>query len=478
MADEASYTIVAIGSGFACTFFLERYLRTADPGAKVLVLERGPRMSREEQIDRLPEEPLAGASLIERRGALDKTWRFSVGFGGGSNCWWGCTPRMLPSDFEMRTRYGVGEDWPISYDTLESYYCEAEEMMSISGPATPPYPMSRPYPLPPHRFSDVDRLMQGHFGAAYVQQPTARASRATALRNECCAGAVCSLCPVNAKFTIENDMAHVYDDPRVTLMTQAEAVEVLTRGDVAEGVRYRKDGAEVAVAAEIVLLGANAIFNATLLLRSGFADHSLGRYLSEQCGVEAHVNLAGVKNFAGSTVMTGSGFMFYDGPHRAEHAGCLVEGWNRVKPRLDYGRWAETVSFRLIYEDLPQATNRVTLPDDGSDWPVVTYDARSAYLEAGLASAPRTFEELLAPLPVESYRILDPTTNEAHILGTARMGEDPETSVVDADLVHHRVRNLLVLGGSSFVTCAPANPTLTLSALSLRAADRLSRSQA
>jgi choline dehydrogenase-like flavoprotein len=50
------------------------------------------------------------------------------------------------------------------------------------------------------------------------------------------------------------------------------------------------------------------------------------------------------------------------------------------------------------------------------------------------------------------------------------MGRDSETSVVDRDLIHHRVRNLLVLGGSAFPTAAPANPTLTISALSLRAA--------
>ncbi|MEM8842233.1 MAG: GMC oxidoreductase, partial [Pseudomonadota bacterium] len=76
-------------------------------------------------------------------------------------------------------------------------------------------------------------------------------------------------------------------------------------------------------------------------------------------------------------------------------------------------------------------------------------------------------------LPLERYEMLGATTDEAHILGSARMGSDPSSSVVDADLRHHRYRNLLVLGASSFVTGPPANPTLTLSALSLRAADRL-----
>jgi choline dehydrogenase-like flavoprotein len=53
------------------------------------------------------------------------------------------------------------------------------------------------------------------------------------------------------------------------------------------------------------------------------------------------------------------------------------------------------------------------------------------------------------------------------------MGEDVATSVVDRNLVHHRVRNLIVLGGSVFPTIAPTHPTLTICALSMWAADRL-----
>jgi choline dehydrogenase-like flavoprotein len=61
---------------------------------------------------------------------------------------------------------------------------------------------------------------------------------------------------------------------------------------------------------------------------------------------------------------------------------------------------------------------------------------------------------------------------EGHILGTTVMGADPRESVVDRHLIHHRVRNLLVLGGSAFPTSSPANPTLTIAALSLWAAAR------
>lgn len=80
---------------------------------------------------------------------------------------------------------------------------------------------------------------------------------------------------------------------------------------------------------------------------------------------------------------------------------------------------------------------------------------------------------MLAPLPVEGFVIQGLWESGAHILGTTVMGTDPAVSVLDPDLVHHVVRNLVVLGSGAFPTAAPANPTLTLVALALRSADRI-----
>jgi choline dehydrogenase-like flavoprotein len=87
---------------------------------------------------------------------------------------------------------------------------------------------------------------------------------------------------------------------------------------------------------------------------------------------------------------------------------------------------------------------------------------------------PAVLPQLLAPLPVEN---IEPTSSladtEAHILGTTVMGNDPKTSIIDKYLIHHQIRNLLLLGGGAFPTTSPANPTLTISALSLWAANHL-----
>ena len=87
-----------------------------------------------------------------------------------------------------------------------------------------------------------------------------------------------------------------------------------------------------------------------------------------------------------------------------------------------------------------------------------------------MAAARRKLPDLLAPLPVEQIIDRGIRRTESHLQGTLRMGNDPSTSVVDAGLVHHQLRNLVVVGTSTFPTCSCANPSLTAAALSLRAA--------
>ena len=96
------------------------------------------------------------------------------------------------------------------------------------------------------------------------------------------------------------------------------------------------------------------------------------------------------------------------------------------------------------------------------------------YAYRGMKAIGDRLEHLLAPLPVERV-VLDPepASTEGHVLGTVVMGNDPATSVVDRFMVHHRIRNLAVLGGSAFPTGSPSNPTLTISALALWSAAHL-----
>ncbi|MCK5876674.1 MAG: hypothetical protein KAG43_03475, partial [Candidatus Marithrix sp.] len=167
--------------------------------------------------------------------------------------------------------------------------------------------------------------------------------------------------------------------------------------------------------------------------------------------------------------------MLYDGPHRAKHAACIIENFNIPMDtlRLERGKWRQRAYMKFIFEDLPSNNNYIAVSEENPHLPKIVHPHHSAYAQRGLDSLPTVLPKILAPLPVEDVTFLHVSKTEGHIQGTTIMGNDPETSIVDKNLVHHQVRNLMVLGSSVFPTCSPANPTLTLSALSLLAANRL-----
>jgi choline dehydrogenase-like flavoprotein len=125
----------------------------------------------------------------------------------------------------------------------------------------------------------------------------------------------------------------------------------------------------------------------------------------------------------------------------------------------------------MIFEDLPQDRNFITTGEDRLK-PVVRFEGVSDYTLKAVKSMKEKLPELLSRLPVEDIRFMEPFKSEAHILGTTRMSSDSTLGVIDKHLIHHRYRNLFVLGSGSFTTFTPSNPTLTLCALSLYSADK------
>src|SRR3990167_10439724 len=128
-----TYDLIVVGTGFASSFFLFQYLKLASARARVLVLERGFREPHDWQLKTRTHSRIASADTFSTAGNPDKTWSFTLAFGGGSNCWWGVVPRLLPNDFRLRSRYGVGRDWPVGYDDLEPWHQQAEDIMEVAG---------------------------------------------------------------------------------------------------------------------------------------------------------------------------------------------------------------------------------------------------------------------------------------------------------------------------------------------------------
>lgn len=471
------YDLIVVGTGFASTLFLWQYLKKAPKDRKVLVLERGYVFPHEDRRKHLAGEDVPSAKLnpghnqafVNKR--PDKHWIFTLGFGGSSNCWYGCTPRFLPSDFQLKSLYGIGTDWPVQYEELEPYYTMVEKLMGIAGPEETPFPKSEAYPLPPHRLSTVDKLLKEKYGKLYISQPTARASQPVNGRNTCCASAVCSVCPVDAKFTIENSQLGVYQDERVEVLYGAHVHSLELTGDKADKVNFVQNAKERSVRGEVIALGANAIFNANILLNSNDRSPLTGKGLGEQLGIDTLVYLKDLNNVGGSTWVNANGYMLYDGDHRKEYAACLMESNNAPFVRIERGKWRHLATFRMIFEDLPRDDNFVSKGEDRFK-PETHFAGHSEYTTKGLDKMKEKLPDVLSCLPVERIEYKEPYKTEAHILGTTRMSKDANSGVVDKNLIHHHYRNLFVLGGGSFVTYSPNNPTLTLSALSLISADR------
>jgi choline dehydrogenase-like flavoprotein len=472
------YDLIVVGTGFASTFFLKRYYEKHGPSKKVLVLERGELYMHKDRVADVKKEgkpsPVnwaKAADAISNRNP-EKPWIFDPNFGGSSNCWTGCTPRFMPNDFKLRSKYNVGVDWPISYDELEPYYCQVEEIMSIAGPEDTPFVKSKPYPLAPHPISAFDKVIKNKYPHLHISQPTARPTAAVGNRPKCCSSSVCNLCPVDSKFTIENSLKSIYGLPNVTLKYNAHVVSLISSNDRASGVHYVSEGKDYEDHAEVIALGANAIFNAHILLNSGDSNYYTGRGLGEQAGSYAFFYLDGINNVGGGSIIPANGYMFYDVPSRSSYSGCFIESHNTTYVRSEYGKWRHIAKMKFVFENLPDDENRVILSKDKLK-PEVIFKGHSKYANDALKNLPQNVEKTFGSFPIEKiYYDGFFQQTEYHICSTARMSEKADQGVVDSNMLHHKYRNVFVLGSSAFPTMSPANPTLTLSALSLRAVDK------
>jgi choline dehydrogenase-like flavoprotein len=464
------FDVVVVGSGFGSLFFVEGLLQKR-PEARVLMLERGTFNSHSWQLQNNKNSPLHHGSTF-RTDEANKEWKFTVGLGGGTNCWYGQTPRFHPSDFKMRSQYGVAQDWPLDYAELEPYYVAAENRMSVAGAPemSDIMPRSAPFPLPPHKLTTVDKIMRKAQPEYHFPIATARASRATGSRPPCCGSARCNLCPVDAKFTFENGFAHLRDLPNVEIRLECDVSQFDTAAGVAQAAVYRKDGVEHRVTGDLFVLGANAIHSPAILLRSGIDRPLTGVGIHEQVGYTVEVLLDGVDGVDGGTITTALNFSLYDGAFRKDYGGALIYFDNRwpYGLRTEYGRWRQIAPLVVVVEDLPQSGNRVTLDSDGL--PLVTHPSVSDYAKRGVEKSLAKLDQVLKPLPVERIDFKRMRETESHIQGSLRMGSDPATSVVDARQLHHDVRNLVVVGSSVFPSGPNCNPSLSVAALSLRSA--------
>jgi choline dehydrogenase-like flavoprotein len=438
------------------------------------------------------------------------------GVGGSTVLYAGDWPRMTPSDFRVRSFDGVADDWPLSYEELEPCYDRIARQVGVAGYAgDPAYPAGADLPLPPLPLgAGVMDVVRAHdrLGWHWWPAPCAILSAPREGRHACAQWGSCMQgCPEGAKWSSDVGAWPQAIALGARLVTGARATRLLLGPDgLLTGAEYvDAEGRTERAEADVVVLAANAIGSARLLLLSaggafpdGLANTSglVGRRLMmHPFAVATGVFAEPLETWRGNVGSRIHSLQFYEsddrrgfvrgakwslapstgGPMNAAmptRAGAAV--WGPGHHARVRERFGHCLSWGIFGEDLPDDDNRVTLDPvladaSGVPAPRVTYrasDNSRRLLDFHVARARESLLEAGAR-SVDSLTLM--RSAGWHLLGTARMGTDPATSVVDPWGRAHDVGNLYVVDGSVFVTAGGVNPTNTICALALRFADRL-----
>lgn len=461
---------------------------------------------------------LSGLANPANRRVSGKYWHVR-GVGGTTLHYTGSAHRMLPASMNLASRFDQGSDWPISYEELEPYYCQAERVIGVAGPlADPLHPRSEPYPLPAHPISYASTKFAAgcrKLGLNWDANSVGILSQPYDGRPGCNYCANCSRgCPRLDKGSVD-----------VTFLKKARATGKCTiqsgchvtrleagADDRIERVEYvDQQGQSRSVAPKAVVVSCGAVETPRLLLlsenqhaRNGLANESgqVGRNFMETLfwgasGLHPEP-LASYRGIPADSICWDfnapdaipnvvGGCVFSPGTAEADllgpisYATRVVPGWGRehkAELRRVFGR---ALAIKAIGESLPNEKSFIALdpqlrdrlgqplaqinsflPD--SELTRLQFMAQKAREILNASGVQQIFEES------GSYD----TFSSTHVAGTCRMGDDPEKSVVDSFGGSHRWRNLFVADASVLPSIGGGiGPSLTIEALALRTGERL-----
>jgi choline dehydrogenase-like flavoprotein len=440
--------------------------------------------------------------------------------GGKTFCWARVSYRY--SDFELQaaTRDGYGENWPISYRDLEPYYDKVERYIGVSGSAEglPQFPDGNF--LPPMRLScgeiHAGKIVEKEFGWRIIPDRTANLTVPHNGRPAChycdqCQRGCYTASYFNSPSTTLPDAART---GKLTLVSDAIVSHlVMNDGGKASGVVFldRQTRAEREARGRVVVLAAGALESTRILLNSRSSRHpegvgassgALGHYLMDHFTLEDGGGvLPALKSSHREPVGRPSGYIIpkYVNADARFHNKNFVRGYylagdshqelyGHAFGMKGFGKeFRRKVSQEIPYhfgiyaqgECLPRYDNFVRLDPTKTDaWGVPVLHISASYGDNEKAMARAMHErlnEILAAIKVDSLQApsakLSAFGKNIHECGTARMGDDPKKSVVNRFNQVHDARNVFVTDGACFVTQGCYEPTLTIMAISARAAD-------
>lgn len=439
--------------------------------------------------------------------------------GGKSILWARQSYRLSDYDFKAASRDSFGADWPLGYAELAPYYDQVERFIGISGRAEglPQLPDSRF--LPPMELTCGEEILKkaiaDRFGRTLTIGRTAVLTRAHNGRPACHYCGPCSRgCRTGSYYSSPHStLPAAAATGRLTLIPDAVVSHVTTDDEGrCTGVYYvdRLTRSHREAAGRIVILCASTLESTRIMLNSASSRHPggianasgvLGHYLMDHVmggGASGTLPvLRGVPDTRGnrpngiyiprfrnletreSGFLRGYGFQGAAYRSKWSHATATPGFGAAFKRRVREERpWRITLAG--FGECLPRSGNRCTLDRERVDaWgiPILHISAAFGGNERRMVvDMADTAAEMLAAAGAEDIvrqEDISPPGLAIHEVGTARMGDDPATSVLNRWQQAHEVRNLFVMDGSCYVSSACQNPTLTMMALAARACDYL-----
>ena len=445
-------------------------------------------------------------------------WFRSAGVGGRSLLWGRQSYRWSDLDFEANATDGHGVDWPLRYADLEPWYDHVEDFVGISGQAEglPQLPDGKF--LPPMELNCVEKHCREKIAAAFPGRVltigrTAILTKAHRGRAACHYCGPCHLgCSTGSYFSTQSSTlpaAQATGRLAVRPDTVVERVEYDPEKKRATGVRVidAKTGERETLSARVIFLCASTLGSTQILLQSrtdampdGLANSSgvLGKYLMDH-----HLGLAAMGIMPGFDEKDTFGRRpngFYvprfrnlgDAASKAPflrgygyQGRAMRPGWEmgntipgfgvKLKETLRKpGPW--TIAFSCFGECLPYEENQVTLDSQKVDrFGLPQLRVSMAFGENEQKMRDDGAKEAAAMIEASGGVVLMKASNMSppgdgiHEMGTARMGRDPKTSVLNAHNQAHDIPNLYVTDGSCMTSSACQNPSLTYMALTARA---------
>lgn len=445
-------------------------------------------------------------------------WVKAYQTGGKSLLWSRHCFRWSDLDFEANAKEGISIDWPIRYRDIAPWYDHVEEFIGVSGEnaGLPQLPDQRL--LPPLEMNCLEKYVKERIAAHYSDRKmiVARVAVLTRPHNgrgQCRSRNLCARgCPYGAYFSSNSStLPAAMKTGNMTLRPFSIVHSLIYDADKKRVTGVRVIDAETHETHEfyskIVFLNSGTL-NSTLILMNSSSTHFPNGFANSS-GVLGHYLMDHQEAGAANGIYEGFADKYYHG--RKPNGMYIPRFRNVTEKRRDYvrgfayecysgrGNWEDGNYWGGMGEDfktqlskpgpwhmfligygegLPNYNNKVTLNTDKKDkWGLPTLNVDMAYGENELTmrkDMQASAEEMLAAAGMKNVSPvpLNPTPGGViHEMGTARMGNDPKTSVLNRHNQCHDVPNLFITDGSCMVSTACQNPSLTYMALTARACD-------